>query len=252
MERFDTDLTITRVEVFFDAEEEFFDAQTPTTAETAKESLVQEGAHRTMDGMDTFKYVDCDEIFEEKDKPIEKIEKLLHIEISENDSPPEAQKVDMDKEVAAADPTYYKETENIYEAVQETHSSGSGDQPPVPTQVDNELGMALPIQSEKRKRRDHQNIIEDIKFQLILDENTKIDANGVTYIKRTKTRKIDEYFIIQATTTIIDKGQTEERKHDTKVNCEDRQEFESVWEEKWVPAERDQHLIIFPEPTLNK
>jgi len=205
--------------------------------------------------METFKYVDCDEIFEEKDKPIEKIEKLLHTEISEDDSPPEAQKVDVNEEVAAADPTCYKETENIYEMVQESHSSGSGDQPPVPTQVDNELGMALPIQSEKRKRRDHQNIIEGVKFQLILDENTKIDANGVTYIKRTKTRKIDEYFVIQATTTIIDKGQTEERKHDTKVNCEDRQEFESVWDEKWVPAEGDQHVthpIIFPEPALNK
>ena len=87
-----------------------------------------------------------------------------------------------------------------------------------------------------------------------MEENTKIDANGVVYITKTKTRQIEDFEVVQASTTIIDKGQSEDRHHKTKSNCQDREEFESVWAEKWVPAEGEQHLArhIFPEPTLNK
>jgi len=104
---------------------------------------------------------------------------------------------------------------------------------------DLKLEMTYPILTEERKNRDHQNIIDARKFRLIRDENTKTDSKGVIFRTQTTIRIIEEEYVIQAATTIIDGSRRREVEHETQMSPVNSEEFEKHWAEKWMPVDTE-------------
>ena len=124
--------------------------------------------------------------------------------------------------------------------------------------------MALPLKVDKLKKRDHRNIMENKTFRLILEEETFVDAEGVTYVIESKTRSIHDVVVATGKTVITQEdGSSKTQEHEVQMgviqgqeiicmNAQNLVDFDQIWDEHWIPAKKGVHSGIFPEKGLSE
>ena len=168
-----------------------------------------------------------------------------------------------------------RSSDNVYESV-DSYSLSSGDTNESSlSRVDKfnasahsehirETKMALPLKVDKLKKRDHRNIMENKTFRLILEEETFVDAEGVTYVIESKTRSIHDVVVATGKTVITQEdGSSKTQEHEVQMgviqgqeiicmNAQNLVDFDQIWDEHWIPAKKGVHSGIFPEKGLSE